>query len=101
MLTSIDLSAMFSWISIPTVTASDGPACLHLGLESHLIIKTNKLGSFLFMIKSFSQTLGYAPPVTITTNRSVLSVPRTSYRVLFSEVTMPTLPPCLGFRRLL
>ena len=82
------------------MVADDKPDCLHLGLESHLIIKTNKLGSFLFMIKSFSQTLGYAPPVTLATNGSVL--PHAFIlKGYYGDPVVTTLQPCLCFKRLL
>ena len=47
----------------------------------------DKLDSLLlFMIKSVSQGLGYAPPVTLTTNGSVLPVPGMAIMSLFQKV---------------
>lgn len=50
--------------------SSDKPACLHFKLKSHLIIKKKQTHSCL--ITSASIGLGYASPVTLITNDSVL-----------------------------
>ena len=42
----------------------------------------------MFMIKSVSQGLGYAPPVTLTTNGSVLPVPGIALTFLFQKVNV-------------
>jgi hypothetical protein len=43
------------------------------------------------MIKSVSQGLSYAPPVTLTTNGSLLPVPRNSNHVFVSKDTLTVL----------
>lgn len=40
------------------------------------------------MTKSFSQKLGYAPPIILTTNGSVLAVPENSYHAFVSKSSL-------------
>lgn len=64
---------------------TDKPVCLHL--ESH----QDKLGASLFMIKPVSQGLNNIPPVTLTTNNSVLPIPGIAIMSLFQKVVMAIL----------
>jgi hypothetical protein len=74
-----------------------------LGLKAMLYSK-DELGLFLCMIKSVSQGLGYPPPITLTTNGSILPVPGNSNQAFVSKgyydhLVMATLQTCLCFTR--
>lgn len=51
----------------------------------------NHPASIVFMAKTVSQGLGYAPLVTLTTNGSVLPVPEMTIMSLFQEVVRTNL----------
>lgn len=52
------------------------------------------------MIKFVTQGLGYAPPVTLTTNGSVLPVQEMTTMSIFQKVVMTILQPNFCFKRL-
>lgn len=68
---------------------NDEPAYFHLRLKGCFVVKKikNKLGSFLFTV---SQGLDYTPPITISTNGSVLPLPEMASVSLFPNVFMTT-----------
>lgn len=59
----------------------DQPAFI-LGLKAY---SKDKLDSFLCMIKSLSQGLGYASPIILTPNGSVLPAPGNSNHAFVSK----------------